>query len=47
MVGFIAYLLGLQPGETRADGVYQLLEGKLLIAWGSIRSVLVCWTSVT
>lgn len=47
MVGFIAYLLGLRPGEMQADSVYQLLEGKLLIAWASIRRVLVCWTSVT
>lgn len=31
----------------QADNVHQLLEGKLLIAWGSIQRVLIYWTSVT
>lgn len=47
MLGFIAYLLGLQSAGMQADNVHQLLEGKLLIAWGSIQRVLIYWTSVT
>lgn len=47
MLGFIAYLLGLQSAGMQADNVHQLLEGKLLIAWGSIQRMLIYWTSVT
>lgn len=47
MLGFIAYLLGLQSAGMQADNVHQLLEGKLLIAWGSIQRVLIYWTYVT